>query len=201
MSSYITLWRTQVWARGEKHQKKWLENSSRKWWSKTALCLSQTDKALIFLKLDSIVVRSTSIRGVGLILTGNWSGIFGNFPRIARGLRLSELSSWILRMFMVLNRVTCRSMTEGIWRRVDGSRLISFMMLDNRMGISLRRKLNDSASVALRPKSTNCWMDNGDGLYCANVSSKRSDRMSNSLVRFLVTGANLMLATGIAQSH
>ena len=101
-------------------------------------------------------------------------------------------------MFREQKGVTCRSMTEGIWRRVDGSRLISFIMLDNRMGISLRRKLNDSASVALRPKSTNCWMDNGDGLYWANVSRRRSDVMSKSFVRFRETGANLIAAIGIA---
>jgi hypothetical protein len=69
-------------------------------------------------------------------------------------------------------------MTDGIWSKVDGSRLSSFMMFDNRIGISFRRKLNDSASVAFRPKSTNCWIDNGDGLYWANVSNSRSDLTS-----------------------
>ena len=94
--------------------------------------------------------------------------------------------------------LTWSSMTEGIWSNVEGRRLISFMMFDNRIGISFRRKLNDSASVAFRPKSTNCWMDNGDGLYWANVSRRRSDFMSKSFVRFRETGANLIAAIGIA---
>ena len=72
------------------------------------------------------------------------------------------------------------------------------MMLDNRMGISFLKKLKDSSSVALRPKSTNCCMDSGDGLYCANVSKSLRDLMSNNLVKLRETGANLMAAIGIS---
>ncbi len=41
-------------------------------------------------------------------------------------------------------------------------------------------------------------MDNGEGLYCANESSNFNDLMSNSFAKFLVTGANLIAAMGIA---
>jgi len=93
---------------------------------------------------------------------------------------------------------TCSIMTDGIWSKVEGRRLISFIIFDNRIGISFRRKLKDSASVAFLPKSTNCWMESGDGLYWAKVSRSLKDLMSNNLVRLRETGANLMAAIGIS---
>ena len=60
---------------------------------------------------------------------------------------------------------TCKSMTEGMARSVEGRRLISFMMLASRTGTSFFRKWNESGSVAVLPNSTSCCIVSGEGLY------------------------------------
>ncbi len=54
--------------------------------------------------------------------------------------------------------------TEGIWSRLAGSRLISFMMFATLTGTSFLTKSNDSSSVAVRPKSTSWRRVTGEGL-------------------------------------